>query len=183
MAAMQPPSTPAQRADLEGFIARRFERAYGATLAHFLPHLLGLRDASGQWQAAVGYAGAADGPLFLEQYLDAPIERVLERRLGRPVARERVVEVGNLAAARAGIARVLIPSLAARLRSHGFEIAVFTATRELRNAFERLALGPLALAPADPARLRGGAAAWGSYYAHAPTVMGGRISDCLLVLA
>jgi hypothetical protein len=94
-----------------------------------------------------------------------------------------VVEVGNLAAVRAGLARVIIPALATRLREHGFEIAVFTATRELRNAFERLALGPLVLAPANPACLRSGAAAWGSYYLHAPTVMGGRISDCLLSLA
>lgn len=57
---------------------------------------------------------------------------------------------------------------------------MFTATRELRNAFLRLKLWPLMLAPADPARLRAGAAAWGSYYAHGPTVMGGRIADCLL---
>jgi len=180
---MQSPSSPEQRADLERFIARRFERAYGATLTHFLPHLLGMRDNGGRWQAAVGFAGAADGPLFLEQYLDAPIERVLARKIERPVARERVVEVGNLAAVRAGIARILIPALATRLREHGFEIAVFTATRELRNAFERLALGPLVLAPADPACLRGGAGEWGSYYTHAPTVMGGRISDCFLGLA
>jgi len=177
---MQSPSSPTQRADLERFIARRFERAYGATLTHFLTHLLGLPDEGGGWQAAVGYAGAADGPLFLEQYLDAPIERVLARKIERPVARERVVEVGNLAAVRSGLARVIIPALATCLRERGFEIAVFTATRELRNAFERLALGPLVLGPADPARLRGGAAAWGSYYRHAPTVMGGRISDCLL---
>ena len=179
---MRPPSTPAQRADLEGFIARRFERAYGASLTHFLPHLLGLHDAEGRWLAAIGYAGAAEAPLFLEQYLDAPVEDILARKLGRPVARESVVEVGNLAAVRAGLARVLIPALAKRLRRHGFEVAVFTATRELRNAFGRLRLGPLVLAPADPARLREGAADWGSYYAHAPTVMGGRISDCLLSL-
>ena len=179
---MQSPSTPAQRADLEGFIARRFERAYGAKLTHFLPNLLGLPAADGGWQAAVGYAGAAGAPLFLEQYLDHPVEEVLAQRLGRPVARASVVEVGNLAAVRAGLGRVVIPALAARLRHHGFEIAVFTATRELRNAFERLMLGPLVLAPAEPARLRTDRAAWGSYYAHAPVVMGGWISECLLKL-
>jgi hypothetical protein len=177
---MQPPSTPAQRAALEGFIAGRFERAYGAKVTHFLPHLLGLRDGAGEWQAAVGYAGAAAGPLFLEQYLDAPVERVLSQALERPVARERVVEIGNFAAARAGVARRVIPALAARLRELGFELAVFTATRELRNAFLRLKLWPLVLAHADPARLSAGAAAWGTYYAHRPAVMGGRIADCLL---
>lgn len=177
---MQPPSSAAQRLALEGFIAARFQRAYGARLTHFLPNLLGLRDPAGEWQAAVGYADAGAGPLFLEQYLEAPVERVLAQALEQPVSRRRIVEIGNFAAARAGVARRLIPALAARLRDLGFELAVFTATRELRNAFLRLKLWPLLLAPADPARLREGSAAWGSYYAHAPTVMGGRLADCLL---
>jgi hypothetical protein len=177
---MQPPSNATQRAALEDFIAARFHRAYGASLKQFLPNLLGLRDGEGQWQAAVGYADAATGPLFLEQYLDAPVEDVLAQALERPIERRLVVEVGNFAAARAGVARRLIPALAARLRELGFEMAVFTATRELRNAFLRLKLWPLVLAPADPGRLRAGAGAWGSYYAHRPAVMGGRIADCLL---
>ena len=177
---MQPPSNCAQRAALEAFIAARFQRAYGARLTHFLPNLLGLRDGAGEWQAAVGYAAAAAGPLFLEQYLDAPVEDVLAHALERPVERSRVVEVGNFAAARAGVARRLIPALAGRLRELGFEVAVFTATRELRNAFLRLKLWPLVLASADAGRLRAGAGTWGSYYAHCPTVMGGRIADCLL---
>jgi hypothetical protein len=179
---MHSPSSPAQRAELEGFIARRFERAYGAKLTHFLPHLLGLRDDGGRWLAAVGYCGAASGPLFLEQYLEAPVEQLLSQALDRPVERDRVVEIGNLAAVRAGIARMLIPSLASHLRAEGFELAVFTATRELRNAFQRLSLGPIVLGAADPARVSGGAAAWGTYYAHAPAVVGGHLSDCLLNL-
>jgi hypothetical protein len=179
---MQSPSTPAQRAILERFIAARFKRAYGASIDQFRPHLLGLRDERGEWVAAVGYAGAGSGRLFLEQYLDEPVEQALGRALERPVARERIVEVGNFAAVRAGVARRLIPALAGRLRELGFELAVFTATRELRNAFLRLRLWPCMLAAAEPARLGGGAASWGSYYAHRPFVMGGRIADCLLRL-
>lgn len=179
---MQIPSTPEHRAELEHFIAARFQRTYGARVTQFLPNLLGMRDDAGAWVAAVGYAGAGAGPLFLEQYLDDPVERVLGPQLERPVPRERIVEVGNFAAVRAGVARRLIPALAARLKSLGFEVAVFTATRELRNAFLRLKLWPLLLAPADPLRLSDAAATWGSYYAHKPIVMGGRLADCLLRL-
>jgi hypothetical protein len=167
--------THPQRASFEQFIAARFHRAYGARVAHFSPHLLGVRDALAQWHASSGYTPADGQPLFLEQYLDRPIERSLASGVGRPVAREGIVEVGNLAAVSAGMARTLIPLLARHLHRLGYEWAVFTATCELRNTFRRLGLKPLRLARADAARLPDGGANWGSYYEHDPLVMAGRI--------
>ena len=168
--------THPQRAGFEAFIAARFGRAYGARLTHFLPHLLGVRDALERWQAAAGYAAAGVQELFLEQYLDAPIEEALGRALGRPIARNDVVEVGNLAAVSAGMARALIPLLARHLHRMGYRWVAFTATRPLRTSFQRLGLRPLALAAADPARLPDGGVSWGSYYAQDPVVMAGRIA-------
>ena len=168
--------THPQRAAFEQFIARRFLRAYGASVTHFLPQLLGVRDGLAQWQAAAGYAPAAQQRLFLEQYLERPIEQHLAAALGRPVTREGVVEVGNLAASSAGMARALIPQLARHLHRLGYRWVVFTATRALRNSFHRLGLRPLPIAPADAARLPDGGASWGSYYAQDPQVMAGRIA-------
>ena len=168
----------AQRASLEQFVAERFRVVYGAQVRHFCVHLLGLRDGEGRWQAAAGYTPAAAGSLFLEQYLDAPAEAVLGRLAGRRIARERIAEVGNLAAP-PGMGRALIPSLGRYLHEQGFRWVVFTATRELRNAFRRLRLEPLLLAPASPSRLPDAGATWGSYYAHGPSVMGGLIAACL----
>src|SRR5512134_2381976 len=70
-------ATHPMRAQFEAFIAARFGRAYGARVTHFLPHLLGVRDGLGRWQAAAGYAAAAGGRLFLEQYLERPVEQAL----------------------------------------------------------------------------------------------------------
>jgi hypothetical protein len=168
--------THPQRASFEQFIAARFHRAYGARVAHFSPHLLGVRDALARWQAASGYTPADGHSLFLEQYLGRPIEDALVAELRRPVARESIVEVGNLAATSPGMARTLIPLLARHLHRLGYEWVVFTATRELRNSFRRLRLSPLRLARADPARLPGGGTNWGSYYLHDPVVMAGRIA-------
>lgn len=168
--------THPQRAACEDFIAARFQRAYGARVAHFSPHLLGIRDALARWRAASGYTPADGSRLFLEQYLDAPIEVELARCRGRPIARPSIVEVGNLAAASAGAARALIPLLARHLHRLGYEWVVFTATRELRNTLQRLGLSPLGLERADPARLADGGANWGSYYATDPIVMAGRVS-------
>lgn len=164
-----------ERSACEDFIAARFQRAHGARIGHFSPHLLGVRDALGRWRAASGYTPADGRRLFLEQYLDAPVEQVISQDRGRAIDRDRIVEVGNLAASSIGMARALIPLLARHLERLGYEWVVFTATRELRNTFARLGLHPVALAPADPARLlqRGD---WGRYYDNDPVVMAGRIS-------
>ncbi len=168
--------THPQRASFEHFIAARFYRAYGARVAHFSPHLLGVRDSLAQWQASSGYTPAHGRRLFLEQYLGQPVEDSLARRFGRPVARDGIAEVGNLAAVSAGMARILIPLLARHLHRLGYEWVVFTATRGLRNSFRRLGLNPLRLARADPARLPDGGRSWGSYYEHDPLVMAGKIA-------
>lgn len=164
------------RAGFESFIAACFGRAYGAHVTHFLPHLLGVRDGLARWQAAAGYAAAGVQTLFLEQYLDQPIERAISTALGRPIARPGIVEVGNLAAISAGMGRAIIPQLARHLHRLGYIWVVFTATRALRNSFHRLGLRPLALTRADPARLPDGGASWGTYYDQDPVVMAGKIA-------
>jgi len=164
------------RASFEQFIAARYAQAYGARLTHFLPQLLGVPGTVGGWRASAGYGPAQAGALFLEQYLDLRVEQLLAAALGRPVARSAIVEVGNLAAVSGGMARALVPQLARHLHCLGYGWVVFTATRALRNAFARLGLRPLPLAPADPARLPDGGASWGSYYAQDPVVMAGKIA-------
>jgi hypothetical protein len=164
------------RADVEHFICQRFRRHYGARVTQFSPQLMAERDASLRWRAAVGYAPACERTPFLEQYLDAPVEVVLASAFGVAVARDEVVEVGNLAADSPGAARRVIHYVTHHLHQAGFRWVVFTATRALANSFRRLHLTPTELAPADPARLPDGGARWGSYYAHDPRVMGGSIA-------
>jgi hypothetical protein len=164
----------AMRATTEAFIRARYAEAYGAEVPRFLPLLYALHDDHGQMLAAAGLGLAADGPLYLEQYLDAPIERVLADREGHPVARNGVAEIGHLCGLLAGTGRRLFPQIAADLLRRGQHHAVFTATRGLRTLFHRLGIDPAPLAPASPARLDPAtAAAWGRYYAADPWVIGG----------
>jgi hypothetical protein len=172
------PANPLERRELEDFVARRFLEAYDARVTHFCQHLAGLRGAEGTLQGAAGYTAAGAQRLFLEHYLDAPAEALLSRASGRRVDRNWIAEVGNLAAA-PGVVRSFIPALGAHLHQVGYRWVVFTATRELHNAFRRMGLEPLVLAQAHPARLPDAGAAWGRYYAHAPAVMGGLIAACL----
>jgi hypothetical protein len=172
------PAANRERGSLERFIAERFLLVYGARVAHFCVQLVGVRDAQGRWQAGAGYTAAESGALYLENYLDTPVEAALERAAGRPVPRRCVAEIGNLAAY-PGMGRALIPALGRHLYALGFRWVAFTGTREIGNALRRLHLEPLVLAPAAPARLPDGGAAWGTYYAHHPSVMGGPIAACL----
>lgn len=162
------------RPTAEAFIREVFAEHYQARVSSFAPTLTLFEQAT-QVVAAAGWRSAGDEALFLERYLDAPIEHAVAQLAGQQVTRDRIVEVGNLATTRQGSSVHVIFQLAEHFHRSGFEWVVFTATHELVRIFTRLGLPLLALAPADPSRLGDEAAAWGSYYDTRPVVVAGRI--------
>jgi len=176
LARLEPHDDPARPAT-EAFITTRFALEHGARIAHFLPHLLTLSAGDQTLQAAVGLRLAQQQPLFLETYLDQPVEQCLAAALGQPIARGEVVEVGNLAALSAGQARLLIVVTTWLLARNGLRWVTFTGATRLINSFHRLGLAPQILAAADPARLGAERERWGSYYANAPQVCAGDIQQ------
>lgn len=164
-----------ERPAVEQFIHTSFRRSYGADVQAFHPHLMAF-SAGGRMRAAVGYRDGRRQPLFAEQYLDAPAEAVIRDVCGEPVERRQIVEVGNLALASPGQARWVIAAVTLYLHAAGYRWVLFTAVRPLVNAFQRLGLNPLVLAPADPARLGDAGRSWGSYYAGGPLVCAGDIA-------
>lgn len=163
------------RAGLERFISDGYSRAYGARIVHFADVLVGLSSEHRGWSAAVGYTLATQQPLFMEQYLDGPIEQLLTRIAGAPILRKDVVEVGNLVAARRGDARRVIVHMTSLLHDLGRSWAVLTLTKSLLNSFVRLGIAPIPLVSADPSRLPDKGASWGTYYACEPCVMAASI--------
>ncbi|RMG32483.1 MAG: thermostable hemolysin [Gammaproteobacteria bacterium] len=164
----------AGRSRLESHIHATYARAYGANVRTFMPTLIALESLDGDLLGAMGLRTADNGPLFLEAYLDCPIQETIGCHVEQP-ARARIVELGNLAAGSAGAARLLVMALNAYLQGAGFEWVCFTATPTLRNAFRRLGLDLLDLGPADPRRLGSAASEWGSYYDVSPRVMAGNV--------
>lgn len=165
-----------QRGEIENFIHQCFAAAHGARISQFMPRLLSLRARGGGLIAAFGLRAAADSRLFLETYLNRPVEAVLQARLGQAVRREDIIEVGNLSALYPGAARWLIVALTAMLHDEGYKWVVFTGTAALRNGFGRLGLRPVELGAATLEHLNPqDRADWGSYYEHAPMVMAGDI--------
>lgn len=164
------------RAEVEAFIAGVYAERYGASLTAFLPRLLAFRSQDGELQAAVGLRRGQERPLFVEQYLDASADQAIAARRGHPVRREELVEVGSFAACSAGDAREVIVQLTGLLHHAGVRWVLFAATRQLRNAFDRLRLHTVELAEARPERLQGDVAQWGSYYESQPKVLFGDIA-------
>jgi hypothetical protein len=166
----------ARRVALEQFIRQRFELQHGARIQHFMPCLFGLESQAGQLLGAVGVRSGNSGPLFLERYLDTPIQHAIGACLGQTEpGRGELVEVGNLAADSPGAARLLIVALTDLLVALGFRWVTFTGTPTLLNSFQRLGLAPIALGEADPARMGEDLADWGTYYDSRPRVMAGDI--------
>jgi hypothetical protein len=171
------------RQHVEAFISAVYFRRFGADVRQFAPVLVSLHDEQGELVAAAGYRAADLGPLFLERYLDSPVEGMLPAQSGRAPRRASIVEVGHLAACRAGEGRRLIRLLGRHLMDEGFQWVVSTLTEELRNLFVRMGVAPLALGVADPAVLGEQAVQWGSYYDHRPLVLAGGLAPALKMLS
>jgi len=170
------------RSNVEAHIREHFQASHGARLDALMPRLFTISD-GGAPICAFGLREAAVEPLYMERYLDQPVESAVARLVGAPVRRDAIVEVGNLVAEPGG-ARVLIVLLTHHLNRIGIEWVVFTAVAALRAAFRRLGLQPFVLAAADPRRLANDERdRWGDYFAANPLVMGGSVSAGIRALA
>jgi len=175
--------TPQQVMALQGYIQAAYSQEFNARIPHFLPCLLGLYRADGLLVGACGLKLAGSERLYLEQYLDQPIEAAIETRLGSPARRDRIVEVGNLACSEPGNARLMFAALCRLLCDNALDYVVFTGTAKLRNSFARLRLNPVELALAEAHQVGEDASAWGEYYRCQPRVMAGDLNQGREVLA
>jgi len=164
-----------ERRRVERFIEGTYAEAFGGRITAHYPTLMSVQDDDGVIYAAVGFRLAAEEPLFLEQYLDQPVDQSLTGAIGVMVERRHVVEIGSLASSGRGATIFLFSAMAHHLRQCGLRFAVATATDELRRIFSKAGLGALQLARADPRRLQDGGSAWGAYYETDPVVLAGSI--------
>lgn len=154
-----------ERKDVEQFIHDVFADSYHANVQHFMPQLISLRDENQQLVAAFGMRKADQEPLFLERYLDEPIEVVISSRFNRVITRHEITEIGNLAVANPRNAGVLI----AHVIKHSLDVkvawCVATAHHTLQNGLIKGGRDVYALQSANKARLTAiEQATWGRYY-------------------
>jgi hypothetical protein len=178
--------SPARPA-LQAYIAGQFARVHQAHVTRFMPLLLQMHqcspvDGSDTTQGVVGLNPGCSGEMFLELYLDNPIEQSVAGVVGQPIDRASLIEIGNLAVSQRGSGLLLFVIMTCALQEAGYQWMVFTATREVEKLINRLGYVPTCVASASAAKLGDEARAWGRYYATNPRVMLGNLADAARVL-
>jgi hypothetical protein len=163
-------------------IERRYGAAHGAIPATDYPHFCLIGGGHRGPTAVLGFRLAATEPLFLEAYLDEPVEQAVSRMLQTTVARDRIVEIGAHASERSRATLELWAQTARHLDGIA-DVAVAVLTEPLRAMFTRLGVAIHEICDADRTRLRSAGEAWGRYYEQKPRVCAGLITPALPKLA
>jgi hypothetical protein len=166
------PANSPYRDEVESFIALIFKQQHGAIITEFMPELVALRDSEGKLMAAFGMRKAANEPLFLEQYIDEPIEVLMADKLGQYIPRDAITCIGNLAVANPRNAGVLITHIIQHSLDIGIEWCVATAHHSLQNGLVKAGRNVYPLHFADKLSLPlEEQDKWGSYYDKMPQVV------------
>lgn len=168
-----------ERRRVEHFIEQVFADSYGAHISRHYPMLLSVHDETDNVLAALGFRYADRGPLFLEQYLNKPIEQVLAKNYVAPIERRSVVEIGNLASLGQGASIFMFTAINAYLMQQEKCINVVTATASLRRYFKALGFDLSDLGRAEQSHLTDGGASWGTYYDEDPRITAAPIDQVL----
>ena len=170
------------RSEVESFISQKFQQTYAAEVHEFFPEVLCMR-CFGNISGTAGMRVAKNTPLFLEQYLDQAIESVLSQQTGKTVARNSIVEIGNLASSQRGASHLLFLLFTSILYRADYRWITFTATQALHNNLNKLGFNLTYLCEADPAMLnKESADDWGKYYDTQPQVLAGNLEDAVKII-
>jgi hypothetical protein len=136
-------------ASVQRLIARKYAAAHCAAAAIEYPHFCSVGSPGGRSPvAALGYRLAGEQRLFLENYLDKPIEEELELVFGRRFDRSRIVEIGAHASDQSW-ATIALWARAARHLDGLADVAVAVLTDSLRAMFAKIGIPVAELGPAD----------------------------------
>ncbi len=156
----------AGRKVLERLICRVYKKVYNAEISFFHHYLLSIKNEG--LEGVIGFS-PLNQPVFLEQYLELPLEKEISRLVMFDVSRASIAEVGNLAAIKGGSGVKLIIAMTECLLQKGFEYGSFTGTKQIFSFFNKFNYMPLVLTCADPGKVAN-ISSWGSYYNYCPKV-------------
>jgi len=165
-------------ADAQVLIAAQYKKHFDCDLKHFMSNTFSLYQGD-VLKACTGFSAAGHSPLFLEQYLDQPIEAMLSEQFHCPVSRDDIVEIGGFAVDDKQFALPMMVQLAPAFRAAGFQYAVCTVTSVVQRCLDKIGIQSVSLGAADASRVDTTGNAWGKYYALTPVILAGNIQTNL----
>jgi len=156
------------------FARSRYQETIDCRLDTFYPKFLA-RFEHGSIVALLGIRCAGRGALFLEQYLDQPVELTLDAINLGGFQRSQIAEVGGLAAQGVRQATRLMEDVRSVLAQSEVEVVVCTANDATQFCLKRIGVNYLVLAEASESCLTNHQTDWGRYYQGSPKVLAGRV--------
>ena len=164
------------RSSLESRIRSGFGHHFNACIEGFMPELAAYEHATGG-SGVIGMRNAGHERLFLESYLDHPVETVVHLVSGDLVDRGSIVEVGQFVIDEREIVADFFRDLVPFLAAQGFDWVCFTGTSRIRALLARIGFAGFPVTVAAEERLGASRDHWGCYYEHEPIVIVGKLSD------
>jgi len=162
-----------ERPLVERHIKNHFFKAYKADVTTFLPFILSARTKK-QITSTLGFrVGKDEQRFFLEHYLSTDVESTLSGLLNKPIARNKIAEIGSLTSNFPSISHTLFVLVVSILYRAGFQWALFTATTQVVKMIADLELATITVCDAVADSLPDSGQSWGGYYENKPKVIAG----------
>jgi len=155
------------RQKVELFIKKGFFKAYDADISVNAPWVLAIQN--GKFKAALGIRSAVE-PLFIEQYLDTPIENVISN-ISCNVSRGEIAEIGNLYSNAKRFTLPLFLVAAVSLFCNDYRYMVFSGTGHVLKLIKNIGVESTFIVNADENKLTPSNDDWGTYYESQPKVV------------
>jgi len=160
-----------ERKSIERFIQTGYKQHFNANLMTFFPVILVIKELeTSRILGAVGLRYAKQQQLFSENYLNGKIENLLAEHENIEVLRQHIIELGHFVVAQSTDVNVVIPMVGQFLKKLDVKWAVYTLSRPIKVAFQRLGIKLLHLQHAHPDALTHSQTDWGRYYDYKPAV-------------
>lgn len=166
----------AERPALEQRIRSGFGTYFGACVEAFMPSFARYEHHRGG-TGIIGFRRASDEPLYLENYLTAPIETTIRTASASFVSRDRIAEIGQFVVDDRDIVAEFFRDLVPFLAGSGFDWVCFTGTNRIRAILKHVGFGGLQVATASAEQVSHASDHWGRYYDFDPVVIIGRLDD------